>query len=80
MVVGATAAHADDAPGKFDYRQGASSSAGVGQIFNNTNNQTAGLVAINVTAGNIQFGNANASTQQWGAAFYPSKLRGLSAR
>ena len=80
MVAGGTAAHAADGPAQSDYRQGALSSAGVGQVFNNTNNQTAGLIAINVTAGNIQFGNANATTQQWGPAFYPSKLRGLARR
>ncbi|SHN44544.1 hypothetical protein [Cryptosporangium aurantiacum] len=69
VAAGSTAAQADDEVAGFNYREYASSSAGVGNVFNNTTNQTAGLIAVNVTAGNLQLGNAQATTEQLGSAF-----------
>lgn len=80
VAVGASSAQADDNLYSFDYGQVASSSAGVNNIFNNTNNQSAGLIAINVTAGNLQFGNAQANTQQWGPSFNRSNFGWLRGR
>ncbi|GAA3394519.1 hypothetical protein [Cryptosporangium minutisporangium] len=76
VAAGSTAAQAADNGQSYDrIGQVASNSASAQNIFYNNTQQTAGLVAVNVTAGNIMFASSEANQQQHvGPAFYRSKF------
>ena len=83
VAAGATAASAADKPDidkarqSIKFEQNASTSANSTSTFNNFNYQK-GLAPVNVTAGNVNYSEANAITLQEGSKFFRSPLTNLA--